>query len=206
MKKILVYFCILSIVLTCGFSLCTVSQAVEETDNIVDWFSSAASYSGHHYGSFGGVSKQSNGSVKILAKTSRTSQNHIGFMFNKQSIEVMVDEGYKTISFKMTTEAYKTNPIPGFVNVYASGVDAASYQLSTNNGTRNGAEDVFYASGSVVEIDLSKLLKQSDFKDGLKFVLKKAAASGNPAGAPLISFCPILSLPKDRLRLFLSNK
>lgn len=74
--------------------------------------------------------------------------------------------------------------MPGFVNVYASGVDAADYQISIEKGTRYETEDVFYASGSIVEIDLTKLLKNSSFSDGLKFVLKKAAASGNPAGAP----------------------
>lgn len=184
MKKILMYLCVLSIIFSCGFLPCTLSYAAENNnDSIIDWFSNASNYSGHHYGSFGGVSRESD-SVRVLAKTSRTSEKHIGFMIKKQAIESLVDDGYKTISFKMSTEAYQSNPIPGFVNVYASGVDAASYQLSVEKGTRNGIEDVFYASGSVVEIDLIKLLKQSNFDEGLKFVLKKAAASGNPAGAP----------------------
>ena len=57
MKKILAFICVLSVILTCCFSLSSVSFAVENSDTVFDWFSNAANYSGHHYGSFGGVSK-----------------------------------------------------------------------------------------------------------------------------------------------------
>lgn len=109
MKKILIFLCVLSIVLTCGFSLCSASQAENAEENnvsIIDWFSNSSNYLGHQYGSFGGASLESNGSVRILAKPNRTSENHIGFMLKKEAIESMVDEGYKTVSFKITTQAY----------------------------------------------------------------------------------------------------
>ena len=187
MKKTLTLTCILVLVLiiatACISTIDKNDQTVNETDPL-EWFANEANYTSHYYGGFGGVTSDSEGSVRILAQTSGTSNGHIGFMLKKEAIESMVADNYDILSFKLTTEAYESNPVPGFVDVYASGVNIESYQLSIENGTQNGSEDIYYPSGSIVKINLINLLNDPKFTEGLKFILKKAAASGNAAGAP----------------------
>lgn len=190
MKKQLTVLLALVLALTCVFSLSTGVHAADESDRDAkvnaegfEWFATAENYANHYYGAFGGLTVVSDGVVRILAKTNTTSSGHIGFMLKKEAITAMVAEGFRTVSFKMVTEAYESGDNPGFANVYASGVDVAKYQLSIENGTRSGTEDIFYASGSTVALDLQKLCN-AGFTDGLKFIVKKAAAAGNPANAP----------------------
>ena len=162
----------------------------------LQWFAQESSYADHYYGTFQGVSTISENSVRILADENTNSYNHIGFMLKKEVIESLVDEGYKRLSFKATTEAYESNDNPGFLNVYVSDVDVADYQYSKDNGVISNNVDIYYASGSVISIDLVTLCNNANFTDGLKFVLKKAAATGNAAGAPAYLVMSDITLKK----------
>lgn len=148
----------------------------------IQYFAEETSYTNHDYGTFGGLTLIDENSVRILANIGKS--NHIGFMLKKEVIESMVAAGFKTVSFKMTTESYESNVTPGYVDMYASNVTAANYQLSIGNSANAQSIDVFYASGSVVSIDLVKLCDEAKFADGLKFILKKGANSGYAVGAP----------------------
>lgn len=183
MKKMLKFVCILIVALMCATLFCTGCEKKNQT-NIFELFVDEQNYTSHFYGGFGGLTSESEGSVRILAEKCSTSNGHIGFMLKKEAIESMVAENCDVVSFKITTEAYDSNPVPGFVDVYASGVNVENYQLSIENGKRNGSEDIYYPSDSVVTINLVNLVNDSKFTEGLKFILKKAAAPGNAAGAP----------------------
>lgn len=169
------------------FSDFKLTKTVKTDENalaVIEKLSQASSYATHHYGGFGGVERISDGSVRVLAKTSSTSGGHVGFMIRKETIEFLVNENYTTLFFKITAQGYNSGTVPNYANIYASGIDVADYQLSYENGTRYGTEDIFYASGSVIGIDLVKLAQNSKFKEGLKFILKTVASSGNPLSSP----------------------
>ena len=152
---------------------------------LLNKFALTSSYASHHYGTFGGVTRVSENKFRILSKTASTSNGHVGFMLRKEVIKYMTEENYTTMSFKITTEAYESNPVPGYIDVYTSGVKGAEYQPSAYKGTVLGAgDDIVYPSGSVVEIDLVKLMSIENFKEGLKFILPTAPASGSPAINP----------------------
>lgn len=195
MKKNPTLFYILILVFTCTFFIGTSCQAITQTDPF-EWFTRETSYGGHNNGTFGGMTRISEDSVRILAGLSTdTSKKHIGFCINKRTIQNIVDGGYNIMSFRITTESYESNPAPGYVDVYASNIDASIYQLSIDDGIREekAAEDIYYPSGSVIEVDLVKLLNASGFRDGLKFVLLKgpdffSAAAGAPAYLVLSDF------------------
>ena len=149
------------------------------------WFADSTNYASHMYGGFGGMTRITDDSVRILCNTTGSSNGHIGFLIRKEVIDEMVEENYTTLSFKVTTQAYESNSVPGYVDVYVTGVNGADYQTSTNKAvTVGGGIDIIYPSGSVVEIDLIKLLNCEDFREGLKFVLPTRQANGSPAGVP----------------------
>ena len=55
----------------------------------------------------------------------------------------MTEENYTTMSFTITTEAYESTPVPGYIDVYTSGVKGAEYQTSAYKGTALGSgEDI----------------------------------------------------------------
>ena len=89
MKKTLTLTCILVLVLiiatACISTIDKNDQTVNETDPL-EWFANEANYTSHYYGGFGGVTSDSEGSVRILAQTSGTSNGHIGFMLKKEVI------------------------------------------------------------------------------------------------------------------------
>ena len=175
--------CMVVLVLMCTVFFGVICHA--DTDNSgFEWFADESSYTEHYHGIFGGVEVLSENSVRVLAKISKYGVGNTGFMLKKNVIAEMVNEGYKTVSFKVTTEGYEANPTPAYVNVYASGINAAIYHNDIHNGIRVGNEDIYYAIGSVVTIDLVKLMNEADFSDGLKFILNMEADFQNPLGAP----------------------
>ena len=183
MKRNLKSLCILIFTLVCTITLGISCFADADQDGF-SFFANELNYASHHYGTFDGLTRTSDDSVRILAKTANTSSGHIGFMFKKEAIEALVEANFVTVSFKITTESYESGDVPGFANIYASGISVNKYHISMANGTPYSNEDIAYASGSVVEIDLVKLLAEPNFSEGLKFILKTAAASGHAANAP----------------------
>ena len=69
----------------------------EDAKKIVDILAVKSSYASHMYGKFGGVTRVSDGSVRVLADKNTSSANHIGFMINKETLEGITSSGYKEL-------------------------------------------------------------------------------------------------------------
>lgn len=170
------------------------SVVVEEDPLVtagVAWFADADNYADHYYGAFGGVTRDGN-TVKILANE---AGGHIGFRLTKTAIKSMIDAGYKTVEFKMTTAAYEEGNIPTYINAFAFGVYPSTYQSSYTNATVQGT-DAYYASGSVLKLDLVELY-YNGLTDGLRFILKNNNGGGGANGAPAYVVLSDFQFTKD---------
>lgn len=107
MKRIIAF----AIAFVMIISVLPLQLVVAENVSGLQWFAQESSYTDHYFGTFKGVTPLSENSVRILADENTTSYDHIGFMLKKEVIESLVEEGYKRVSFKMTTEAYESNII-----------------------------------------------------------------------------------------------
>ena len=172
-----------------------VLSVVVEEDPIVTagvaYFADANNYGDHYYGAFGGVTCEEN-TVKILANE---AGGHIGFRLTKNAIKSMIDAGYKTVEFKMTTAAYEEGNIPTYINAFAFGVYPSTYQSSYTNATVQGT-DAYYASGSVLKLDLVELY-YNGLTDGLRFILKNNNGGGGANGAPAYVVLSEFQFTKD---------
>ena len=144
----------------------------------------ASSYVAYMYaGTPSQGTKLSFNSFRALGGMDNTSGRR-GFMLSKAAIKSIIDFGYETLSFKITTSSYNNAAVPGYVMLWISG-GAVDWALND--------ADAIYASGSTVEIDLLQMyddivLRGSDA--GLGFVLR-TDESTDAAGAAYITLSDI---------------
>ena len=89
-----------------------------------------------------------------------------GYMLSKAAIKSVIDLGFDTVSFTVTTSPSGTNEAPGYIELWISG-GAVDWINSTPD---IGA--TIYASGSTVEIDLVKLYADISESNGVGFILR----------------------------------
>ena len=140
-------------------------------------------------GAFGGVEALEEDGVKILALR---NQGIPGFILKKEAIQKLVNMGVETMSFTLGTSAYETNPVAGYVCIYAG--QSIPYLVNPENVTIDGRV-AYISSGTEITLDLAALITVMGANDvGLEFNLQNTAAwvgNPNPAKAAYITLSNI---------------
>ena len=127
----------------------------------------AASSWGDHYHGFASSVSESDGTVSVY--TTKNYSEFRGFTLKSSAIQALYDLGFSAVSFRITSPS-------GHIDLYNMS-DPANCLSGTTEFIDAGTE-YYYASGTIVTLNLANLVKDATAMggDGIKFVVTGTAA------------------------------